>query len=73
MLMAVRFAHTLLFACPDCQRDISVSRLSDYSNPEIVETLTFRLQCLSCQKIVDLSGYLAKTHSVKEWNGIARE
>jgi hypothetical protein len=66
MLMAVRYAHTLLFACPDSHRNISITSVSDRSNIEAVDALTFHVQCLSCQKSVDLPGYLAKTHSVKE-------
>jgi uncharacterized protein YbaR (Trm112 family) len=71
MLMALRYAHTLVFACPDCRRDISVRR--DHSNIEAFAALNFHMQCLTCQKIVNLPGYFAKTHSVIESNGIAGE
>ena len=73
MLMAVRYAHTLLFACPDCNNAVSVTRFSEYENLESVEQQGFHLTCVYCLTNFERPGYSAKTHSVQECKAIVAE
>ena len=65
--MLTQYAHTLLFACPDCNRAIAVSVISDESSLE-AEVRPVRVDCESCNRSFDLPALLAKMHVVTEWN-----
>ena len=69
MLMIVRYAHTLLFTCPYCNRPVGVTRVSDDKNLEALEQQQFQLTCLNCQTNFSRPGCLAKERSVQQFNG----
>lgn len=69
----MQYAHTLVFACPDCHREIAVTRFSHYRNLEDIEVLPFQFKCSFCRRTFDLPGYFAEEHSVKEWQTTLHE
>jgi hypothetical protein len=64
--MLPHYAHTLTFACPDCQQDITITRVVEYASLEAVDEMRFQIQCWSCEKSRDVPGYFAQSHTVKE-------
>jgi len=63
----MRFAHTLLFACPECNLPVSVSRISDKKNLEEVDALLIRTRCEYCEKPLETLAITAKEHWVSPW------
>jgi len=63
----VRYAHTLLFACPNCNFPIATSRIHDQKNLEPLEGEIFRVICGKCEEVSNIAGVLAKTHFVTQW------
>jgi len=71
--MAVRYAHTLLFVCPDCNRSVSVTRVNDDKNLQALEEYQFQLTCVTCQKDFERLGRSAAAHSVQKRKAAAAE
>jgi len=63
----LRFAHMLLFACPDCRTPIVAGLLSGTGNLEDIDADYFLLQCGHCQESFHLPALSAKRHYVEEW------
>lgn len=64
----VRFAHMLLFACPDCYSPIVASLLTATRNLEDVDDHYFLLQCDQCHGAFSLPAFTAKRHYAEEWD-----
>ena len=62
-----RYAHILLFACPECYLPISVSRISDYGNLEKIDAQKLNIWCHYCHSSADVLAVLAKKHTVESW------
>jgi transcription elongation factor Elf1 len=62
-----RYAHTLLFNCPDCDLPVSIACISQNKNPEQVASQTFKLHCSYCGKRSVMPGLGAKMHWVSDW------
>jgi uncharacterized protein YlaI len=65
--MATRFAHTLLFICPDCHLPISISRISNEKSLESVDAEVLKVKCSYCDQTTVMSSVVAKKHYVEEW------
>jgi aspartate carbamoyltransferase regulatory subunit len=65
--MATRFAHTLLFVCPDCHLPISISRISSEKSMESVDGEVLKVKCSYCEQTTVMSAVTAKKHYVEEW------
>jgi hypothetical protein len=65
--MATRFVHTLLFACPDCNLPVAISRVSNAKNLETVDAERPQIKCSYCDKLSDVIAVTAKRHYVEEW------
>jgi hypothetical protein len=65
----MRYTHTLLFTCPECNLPVSVSRISHAKNLEDIEGRLVRIKCGYCEKTSDFIGTTAKTHWVSDWEG----
>ena len=65
----VRYAHTFLFACPNCDFPVATSRIDEQKNLEPLEVEIFRVACDHCDEVSNLTGVLAKTHFVTQWLG----
>ncbi len=66
--MATRFVHTLLFACPECNLPVAISRVSNEKNLEGVDAEQLQLRCSYCEKVSDATAVTAKRHYVEEWS-----
>lgn len=67
----MRYAHTLLFVCPDCNLPIAVSKISDAKNLEEIDSLEIHIKCAYCEGTSNLLAVTAKTHWVTEWHDAA--
>jgi len=65
--MTARFVHTLVFACPDCDLPIAISRVSKENNLENINAEVLRLKCSYCEKASSVRAVYAKRHYVEEW------
>jgi aspartate carbamoyltransferase regulatory subunit len=65
--MASRFVHTLLFACPECNLPVAISRISKEKNFEGVDAENLRIRCSYCEKVSDTTAVMARKHYVEEW------
>jgi transcription elongation factor Elf1 len=65
--LSERYAHTLLFNCPDCDLPVSIACISQDKNLEQVASQTFRLHCSYCGKRSAMPGVAAKMHWVSDW------
>jgi hypothetical protein len=65
--MPTRYAHTLLFACPDCDLPIAISRVSKEQSSENIDAELLRIKCSYCDKTSDVRASYAKKHYVDEW------
>jgi aspartate carbamoyltransferase regulatory subunit len=63
----VRYVHILLFACPDCNLPVSISRVSNEKNLETVDAERLHIKCSYCEKPSDVTVVTAKRHYVEEW------
>ena len=68
----MRYAHTLLFVCSDCNLPISVSRISHEKNLEDVQSRIIEIRCDYCQNKFGVKAYTAKMHWVTEWETLAQ-
>ena len=65
--MATRFVHTLLFACPECNLPVAISRVSKEKNFEGVDAENLRIRCSHCERMSDTTAVMTKKHYVEEW------
>jgi hypothetical protein len=65
--MAARFVHTLLFACPECNLPVAISRVSKEKNFEGVDAENLRIRCSYCETVSDTTAVTAKKHYVEDW------
>lgn len=63
----MRYAHTLLFICPDCNLPISVSRITHHKDLEHIESMLVRIKCDYCANAVEVRARTAKMHWVTAW------
>jgi endogenous inhibitor of DNA gyrase (YacG/DUF329 family) len=66
-MSANRFAHVLLFACPECNLPVSISRVSHERNLEAVDAKTLKVWCPYCNTSSDMPVVTAKKHFVEPW------
>lgn len=65
--MFPRYAHLLLFACPECHLPVAISRVSTSKNLEVVDGESLHIMCSYCEKSSDVVAVAAKSHYVEEW------
>jgi hypothetical protein len=65
---AARYAHTLLFVCPECNLPVSASRICNEKSLELIDAQCFHLQCAYCSAFSAVVGAKAKAHWVTEWS-----
>jgi hypothetical protein len=65
--MSMRYVHTLLFACPDCNLPVAISRISKEKNLETVDAERLHITCSYCEKSSAVNAVEAKRHYVEEW------
>jgi hypothetical protein len=63
----MRFAHVLLFQCPDCRLPVSVARIADEGNFEGIDVGTIEINCSYCNTLADVSAISAIKHYVEQW------
>jgi hypothetical protein len=63
----MRYAHTLLFVCPECDLPVSISKISQEKNLEVIDGMRVRVRCDYCDYTSELIALTAKTHWVTEW------
>jgi hypothetical protein len=63
----MKYAHTLLFVCPDCNLPVSTSKISEEKNLEDMESATIGIKCDYCEHASSLLAVTAKMHWVTEW------
>jgi hypothetical protein len=63
-----RYAHVMLFACPQCERPLSATCLSTKSNLEVADAEWFTPHC-RCGWTREISGVTAVRHWVAPWRG----
>jgi hypothetical protein len=68
--MSTRFVHTLLFACPECDLPLAITRLTDERNLERVDGQMRQVQCTFCGNNFTASSVNARKHYVEEWSGV---
>lgn len=64
-----RFAHVMLFECPDCTLAISLALTRDMRNFEDTDEHSYPLRC-SCGWSGSLLGAVARRHWVEPWHAI---
>jgi uncharacterized protein YlaI len=62
-----RFAHILLFVCPECDLPIAISRINNEKNLEAVDAEVLHIKCSYCDKSAEVSALTAKKHYVETW------
>jgi hypothetical protein len=64
---AARYAHTLLFLCPECTLPVSISRVCYAKSLEVIDAQSFHLECEYCHARNTVLAVTAKAHWVSEW------
>jgi len=67
-MAADRYAHTLLFTCPECNLPVSISRICNEKSLEMIDAQSFYLECQYCHGWNTLLAATAKLHWVTEWS-----
>jgi hypothetical protein len=67
LTMTMRFAHTLLFFCSDCQQPIPISRTREEKNLEGIDSELLTICCSHCKQTTTVKGLMATKHYVDEW------
>ena len=67
MALAERYAHVMLFSCPQCGSPLATACASTKRNLEQAEAHWFNPHC-HCGWTGDVMGVLAQKHWVEEWN-----
>ena len=62
-----KYAHMLLFACPECNLPVAISRVSNEKNLERVDAESLHIICGYCGNSSDVTAVTAKAHFVEEW------
>jgi DNA-directed RNA polymerase subunit N (RpoN/RPB10) len=63
-----KFAHLLLFRCPECGEPIATACASYFANLEEVDARQFSAHCSDCDKAFDMLGIQAVRHWVDPWD-----
>jgi hypothetical protein len=63
----MRYAHTILLVCPDCNLPVAITRVSPDKSFEDIDREPLRLKCSFCQKESTVLAISAKRHYVEEW------
>jgi Zn finger protein HypA/HybF involved in hydrogenase expression len=63
----LRYAHTLVFACPECNLPVSTTRVSHEQDSQSIDKQKLNLWCPYCHSSSDLLAGAAKRHYVGEW------
>jgi hypothetical protein len=63
----MRFAHVLLFRCPDCGLPVAAARVSPERNLEGIDAGTVEIDCSYCDTLSDASPLSAIRHYVEQW------
>lgn len=66
--MPIRYVHTLLFDCPNCNRPVAFAIVSDEQNFESTDAKKYHVQCHHCLKETEFVGVMAKRHWVVDWS-----
>lgn len=69
----MRYAHTLLFVCPDCNSPIAASKISYSKSLEEIDGQHVWVKCDYCEQTSQLLAVTAKTHWVTEWGDVEAE
>lgn len=64
--MAIHYARTLTFECPECHLPVLVTRTSEHGNMEDVAAWIFQVECESCRHVAEIPGLFASRHNVKD-------
>src|SRR5215472_5061696 len=64
---ASRYAHTLLFVCPECNLPLATSRICNEKSMEMIDAQSFHLECGYCHASSTVVAATAKAHWVSEW------
>jgi transcription elongation factor Elf1 len=62
-----KYVHMLLFACPECNLPVAISRVSNEKNLEKIDSEFLHIICSYCGKSSDVTAVAAKAHFVEEW------
>jgi hypothetical protein len=65
--MATKYAHVLLFVCPECNLPVAISRVSAEKNLEGIDAERLHVTCSYCEKPLNVSAATAKRHYVEDW------
>jgi hypothetical protein len=63
----MRYAHTFLFACPDCQLPTSITRISSEKNLETLDGQSLEITCGYCLAESKVHAISAEYHYVSSW------
>ena len=61
------YAHSLLFACPNCNFPIAISLVSEKKNFEDVDEELVAVKCSLCGQASEVIAVTARTHWVTDW------
>ncbi|HTQ95658.1 MAG TPA: hypothetical protein VMH89_02570 [Candidatus Acidoferrum sp.] len=64
----MRYAHILVFSCPDCNLPIAITRISNEKNLEKVDAEALDIRCSYCESTTHMSAVNAKLHYVESWS-----
>lgn len=67
----MRYAHTLLFECPDCQLPVAITRVSYEKSLEDIDGLALEMTCSYCLAESKVLAVAAKQHYVADWPSLA--
>jgi uncharacterized protein YbaR (Trm112 family) len=65
------YAHILVFACPDCNRPLAISHLSEERNLESIDAQKLKIICPDCKSATNVLAATAKRHMVQRWNSLS--
>ena len=65
--MVDRYAYTFLFACPDCDLPVAVSRIREKNNLKVLDEESIHIKCSYCGKFSNVIAFTAKKHWVDDW------
>jgi aspartate carbamoyltransferase regulatory subunit len=64
----MRYVHTLLFSCPDCNLPVAITRVTNERNLEQVDAQKLEIHCSYCERGFGALSADARKHYVEEWN-----
>jgi hypothetical protein len=66
-MTTLRYAHTLLFDCPQCKLPIAIGLISEQGNLEDIDAKAVHIQCRNCETSAQVVAATAQRHYVDEW------